>query len=87
MQKFWWGHQSNESRIHWMSWKQMELPKSQDVMGFRDLHNFNKAVLAKQVWHMWSQPDSLVALILKAKYYTKWSIFEVKVGNKPSFAW
>lgn len=56
-------------------------------MGFRDLHSFNKALLAKQVWRLWSQPDSLAARILKAKYYPQGSVLEAKVGNKPSYAW
>jgi hypothetical protein len=31
MQKFWWGHKENESKIHWMSWKKMSLSKTKGV--------------------------------------------------------
>jgi hypothetical protein len=44
MQKFWWGHQKNDSRIHWMSWSKMKVSKSQGGMGFKDLMCFNNAL-------------------------------------------
>jgi hypothetical protein len=55
-------------------------------MGFRDFHNFNKALLAKQFWRLWFHPDSLIANIMKAKYYPESSILEAGAGHHPSFA-
>ena len=46
MQKFWSGKQKNETRIHWMKWSRIGLPKEWGGMGFRDLVSFNKALLA-----------------------------------------
>lgn len=54
--------------------------------GFCDLIMFNKAFLAKQLWRLLMQPDSLAAQILKAKYYKNCSILEAEVGSRPSFA-
>lgn len=38
-------------------------------MGFRDFHSFNLAMLAKQVWRLINEPDSLCARVLRTKYY------------------
>lgn len=56
-------------------------------MGFWDFNCFNKALLAKQSWRLWNQPDSLVAQIMPAKYYPNASLLDARVGRKPSFAW
>ena len=65
----------------------MDVPKVCRGMGFRDLSCFNKALLAKQVWRMWTTTESLVARIMKAKYHPNCSILEAPLLAKPSFAW
>jgi hypothetical protein len=76
MQKFWWRHKENESKIHWMSWKKLGFSKSKGGMGFRDLRCFNKALLAKQGWRLIQNPHSLAGSILKAKYiFCKWEFY------------
>ncbi|XP_059442083.1 uncharacterized mitochondrial protein AtMg00310-like [Corylus avellana] len=87
MRKFWWGHQENGTRINWMSWGKMGMAKASGGMGFRNLNLFNRALLAKQSWRLWKEPESLVVKIMKAKYYPDGSILDAKVGAKPSFAW
>jgi hypothetical protein len=44
MQKFWWGHMKNNSKIYWMSWEKMGCSKTIGGMGFRDLTIFNQAL-------------------------------------------
>jgi ribonuclease HI len=87
MGKFWWGHKSNDKKIHWMSWAKMGRSKAQGGMGFRDLCCFNKALLAKQGWRLLQHPDSLVAKIIKAKYYPHGDFLKAKIGSRPSLAW
>ena len=87
MAKFFWGHKDKDKRIHWMNWSKLSLSKAQGGMGFRDLSCFNKALLAKQVWRLWKIPDSLIAKIMKAKYFPDDSILKAPLGKKPSFAW
>jgi hypothetical protein len=86
MQRFWWGHKENTSKIHWMSWERMGTAKERGGLGFRDLTTFNKALLAKQVWRILKNPESLVARIMKAKYFPHTSIMETAIGNRPSQA-
>jgi hypothetical protein len=38
-------------------------------MGFRDIHTFNLAMLAKQSWQLITNPNTLCAKVLRAKYY------------------
>jgi hypothetical protein len=86
MHKFWWGHQDNEHKINWMSWGKMGLGKALGGMGLWDLNFFNRALLVKQCWRLWKNSESLVARLMKAKYYPKGSILDAKVGVRPSFA-
>lgn len=63
------------------------MPKCIGGMGFRDLVAFNKALLAKHVWRIIYNPHSLMAQILKCKYFKNVDIMEAGVGSKPSYVW
>jgi len=62
--QFWWGDEDDHRRIHWKAWWKLCIPKKRGGMGFRDLESFNLALLAKQVWRLLAEPDSLCARIL-----------------------
>ncbi|XP_028082512.1 uncharacterized protein LOC114283840 [Camellia sinensis] len=84
---YWWGQRENKRKIHWKSWRALCDPKWMGGMGFRCLKAFNTAMLAKQGWRLMSSPDSLLAKILKAKYYPTAIFFQAGVGSNPSFTW
>jgi hypothetical protein len=56
-------------------------------MGFRDIVNFNKALLAKQIWRLWKFPDDLIAKIMKANTIPIARFLRQHVGKKLAFAW
>ena len=55
--------------------------------GFRDLYTFNLAMLAKQGWRISQNLDSLIARVLKAKYYPFGYFLEAHQGANPSYTW
>ncbi|PNX89307.1 ribonuclease H, partial [Trifolium pratense] len=87
MNSFWWGGGANNKGIRWLAWDRMTLPKSQGGMGFRDLHTFNMAMIAKQGWNIMTRPHTLVAKLFKARYFPNSSLFESHIGHNPSYAW
>jgi hypothetical protein len=85
--KFWWGHQNNGSKIAWLKWSKMGLAKQKGGLGYRDLELFNMALLAKQGWRIMQNEGSLVAQVLKKKYFSKESFLSSRLGNNPSYVW
>lgn len=45
---FWWGDSDEKNKIHWRSWERLCVPKKESGMGFKNLHWFDMAMLAKQ---------------------------------------
>ena len=66
---YWWGSSADSKHIHWLSWDRLTYPKALGGMGFRDMRNFNLAMLGKQGWRLMTNPDSLCARVLKGRYY------------------
>ena len=55
-------------------------------MGFKELAKFNDAMLARQVWRLVKDQNSLFYRVFKAKYFPRGSVFEASVATG-SFAW
>ena len=87
IRNFWWGQKEEDKKITWLSWEKMCEPKSNGGMGFRQLKQFNLALLAKQCWRLQTRQDSLVYKVLKAKYFPLCEFVEASLGNNPSFSW
>jgi hypothetical protein len=62
-------------------------PKREGGMGFRDFHSFNLAMLAKQIWRMINEPESLCGKVLRANYYPHGDILKAGPKTSSSFTW
>ncbi|KAA3474873.1 Ribonuclease H-like superfamily protein [Gossypium australe] len=87
MNKFWWSNNKMKTGIHWSGWNKLCLSKFDGGFGFKNLFLFNKALLAKQVWRVLTQPQCLLARVLKARYFSFTDILAAKIGSYPSFTW
>lgn len=58
LSNFWWGFRKNDKRIQWRKWTKLGLTKTKGGLEFRDIWNFNKELLAKQVWWVLLNPNS-----------------------------
>lgn len=68
---FWWEGSDNSRKIHWTSKAKLFKPKKERGMGFKILRDFNLAMLAKQIWRLHTNPNSLLAQCYQAKYHPK----------------
>ena len=56
--QFWWSSNPPNREIYWARWEKMFLPREEGGVGFRLIHEFNLALLTKQLWHLVQFPDS-----------------------------
>ena len=56
-------------------------------MGFRDIAMFNDFLLAKQVWRLLKNPESLFYKVFKARFFPNCTIMEAKHIGGGSHAW
>lgn len=88
MNSFWWKSNSTSSKgIRWLAWERMSMSKKGGGLGFRDLHGFNLALLGKQCWNLVNNPNSLVAKVLKARYFPNCSLLQATRGGGSSYTW
>nr|VDD37257.1 unnamed protein product [Brassica oleracea] len=85
--EFWWSNGNNRKKIAWVAWQKLCKSKDQGGLGFKDLEKFNQALLAKQAARVLNNPDSLMAQVLKHRYFKNSSFLDSGVGSRPSFAW
>jgi len=56
-------------------------------LGFKSIYVWIQPsyMLAKQVWRLHTNPNSLLARVLKAKYYPMCDVLQATVGDNPSY--
>ncbi|KAF3961764.1 hypothetical protein CMV_013647 [Castanea mollissima] len=82
--KYWWGQIRNEL----INWGKLFTPKNRGGVGFRDIHAFILAMLAKQAWRLIHGTHSLFYRVYKARYFPTCSFMEAELArSNPSFVW
>ncbi|XP_060963728.1 uncharacterized mitochondrial protein AtMg00310-like [Cannabis sativa] len=87
MAQFWCRGTTQSRKIHWKSWSSLCKSKFHGGLDFRSMKAFNQALLAKQAWRILQAPSSLVAQLLKARYYPHSSFLDSGKGHRPSLVW
>lgn len=87
MIEFWWSTGDNKRKISWVAWQKLCKPKAEGGLGFHDIAQFNQALLGKQAWRIWNQPSTLLAQILKYRYFGNGSFLESFFRTRPSYTW
>ncbi|XP_024014707.1 uncharacterized protein LOC112088547 [Eutrema salsugineum] len=85
--RFWWGKGHERRGMHWYSWDRMGLPKKEGGLGFRDIEQFNLALLGKQAWRILQNPNCLMARIMKSRYFKDTNILIAEECRRSSYIW
>lgn len=87
MIEFWWGGSAEKRKIAWVAWKNQCKSKELGGMGFKDIEWFNQALLCKQARRIWFNPQSLLARVMKSRYFRNGDFLDCNIGTRPSYAW
>ncbi|XP_057452127.1 uncharacterized protein LOC130743933 [Lotus japonicus] len=84
---FFWGGDVSQKGMHWTKWNKLCKNKLEGGLGFRDFKAFNIALVAKNWWRIYSNPEALVARVFKGVYFQSGDMWGAKKGYRPSYAW
>ncbi|KAG7578550.1 Zinc knuckle CX2CX4HX4C [Arabidopsis thaliana x Arabidopsis arenosa] len=85
--RFWWDNKADQRKICWISWDKLTLPKGAGGLGFREIEEFNDALLAKLSWRLLKDPTSLLAQVLLGKYCANDSFLSCQPLTNSSHGW
>lgn len=71
----------------WLSWDKLCEVKEAGGLGFKNLKDFNIALLAKQAWRLINNSNPVVTALMKARYYPHSDFLNASIGNNPSYIW
>ena len=72
---FLWGNTDHHRGCHTINWETVTLPKEVGGLGISSTRHRNQAILMNQAWRLYSDPTSLWARVLQAKYFPHAIVF------------
>ena len=84
---FWWDGNRNKKGIHWLSCDKVCKHKDAGGLSFRDLQNFDTALLAKQLWRLIDKLDCLLSKVFKGQYFRNTDPLDPQRSYSPSYGW
>lgn len=85
--KFWWGANNEELKIHSKRWDTMTLAKEEGAFRFRELTSFNTSLLANSAARLISEPNVLWVQLLKCLYFPNSEFIHAAKGSRASWGW
>ncbi|XP_048596357.1 uncharacterized mitochondrial protein AtMg00310-like [Brassica napus] len=85
--QFWWSLNLPKRGIHWVKWEKLCKLREEGGIGFMMIHDFNLALLGKPLWRLVQYPDSLVARVLRDKYFRSSTPLRLNKADRPSYGW
>ena len=85
--RFWWDSSPDKRKIAWVAWSVMACPKCLGGLGFKNIEDYNDSLLGKLSWRLQSNPNSLLAQVLKGKYFPDCSFLESVDKTGSSHGW
>lgn len=85
--RFWWDTSPEVRKMCWVSWPKLAKPKSAGGLGFREIVQFNDAMLAKLSWRILKNPNSILSRTLTGKYCVSANFLEAPSPSSASHGW
>ncbi|KAF7806699.1 ribonuclease H [Senna tora] len=84
---FFWGSDRQRNKPHMLNWEAICKPMNLGGLGVKSFSEFNQALLAKQFWRILVHQNTLLSVIMKAKYATSESPVGFKCPRTASKQW
>ena len=73
---FLWGDTGQHRSCHTINWEIVTMPNEAGDQGLTSIRHRNQAILMHQAWCLYTNPDTIWARILKAKYFPHSPMFD-----------
>lgn len=90
IRKFWWtGVQegSNTNFLCLKSWEEICLPRKKGDLRIKNIQATNTSLICSDAWRLAQEPNSMLALVLKAKYHRGTTIWKASKAVPKSTFW